>query len=160
MGFEVHQADASNLAEVRIGHRLSAITALDILEHLDEPVAALESLRSMAAPGASLVALVPAIPSLWSEWDERLGHRRRYLSRTLQRDLETAGWKVKHVRYLFISMLAPAWLRAFIGVSASSDQFPSFPGWIDSVLGWATSLENRFPLWPAGTSLAAVAECR
>jgi hypothetical protein len=118
MGFEVHQADASNLAEVRIGHRLSAITALDILEHLDEPVAALESLRSMAAPGASLVALVPAIPSLWSEWDERLGHRRRYLSRTLQRDLETAGWKVKHVRYLFISMLAPAWLRAFIGVSA------------------------------------------
>ena len=160
MGFEAHQADASNLPAVRIWHRPAAITALDVLEHLDDPAVALDALRSLAAPSATLVVLVPAMPSLWSEWDDRLGHRRRYLARTLRRDLESAGWKVKHVRYLFISMLAPAWLRGVMGVSAASDEFPSVPRWMDAGLGWATSLENRFPWWPAGTSLAAVAERR
>ncbi len=159
MGFEAHRSDASNLPAVRLGHRPAAITALDVLEHLDDPVGTLGSLRSMAAAGATLVALVPAMPSLWSEWDDRLGHRRRYLARTLRRDLEAGGWKVRQVRYLFFSMLAPAWLRGVMGLSAASDEFPSVPRWLDTGLGWATTLENRFRAWPAGTSLAAVATC-
>ena len=159
MGFEAHQADASNLSALRLRQRPAAITALDVLEHLDDPVGTLQSLRSMATPGATLVALVPAMPKLWSEWDDRLGHRRRYLAATLRRDLEAGGWQVKQVRYLFFSMLVPAWLRGFMGLSASSDEFPSVPRWLDAGLGWATTLENRFRAWPAGTSLAAVATC-
>ena len=159
MGFEAHQADASNLSAVRLRHHPTAITALDVLEHLDDPVGTLQALRSMATPGATLVALVPAMPKLWSEWDDRLGHRRRYLAATLRRDLQAGGWKVKQVRYLFFSMLVPAWLRGSMGLSASSDEFPSVPRWLDAGLGWATTLENRFPAWPAGTSLAAVATC-
>lgn len=156
-GLEGHRSDASSLPDLRLGRSPAAITALDVLEHLDDPVGTLGSLRAMAAPGATLVALVPAMPSLWSEWDDRLGHRRRYVAGTLRRDLEAGGWRVKQVRYLFFSMLLPAWLRGFAGVSASSDEFPSVPGWLDAGLGWATTLENRFPSWPAGTSLAAVA---
>ena len=159
MGFEAHQADASNLSGLRLRQHPAAITALDVLEHLDDPVGTLQSLRSMATPGATLVALVPAMPKLWSEWDDRLGHRRRYLAATLRRDLEAGGWQVKQVRYLFFSMLVPAWLRGFMGLSASSDEFPSVPRWLDAGLGWATTLENRFRAWPAGTSLAAVATC-
>ena len=158
MGFEAHQADASNLPAVRIGHRPAAITALYVLEHLDDPAVALDALRSLAAPSATLVVLVPAMPSLWSEWDDRLGHRRRYTARTLRRDLEAGGWKVRTIRSLFFSMLAPAWLRGVAGLSASQDGFPSVPRWLDTALGSWTTLENRFPWWPAGTSLAAVGE--
>lgn len=160
MGFEAHEADSSRLAGLSLGRRPDAAVALDVLEHLDEPVEALRSLRSLTTPGATLVILVPAMPSLWSEWDDRLGHRRRYTPRTLRSDLEAGGWQVRKVRSLFFSMLAPAWLRGVAGISASQDEFPSVPRWIDTALGAWTTLENRFPCWPAGTSLAAVAERR
>jgi SAM-dependent methyltransferase len=160
MGFEAHEADSSRLEQVLLSRQPSAVAALDVLEHLDEPVEALRSLRSLAASDATIVVLVPAMPSLWSEWDDRLGHRRRYTPRTLRSDLEAGGWQVRKVRSLFFSMLAPAWLRGVAGISASQDEFPSVSRWIDAALGLWTTLENRFPWWPAGTSLAAVAERR
>lgn len=158
LGFEAHAADSTRLVGVSLANRPAGVTALDVLEHLDEPVDALRSLRSLAAPGATIVVLVPAMPSLWSEWDDRLGHRRRYTARTIRGDMEAGGWKVRQVRSLFFSMLAPAWLRGVSGISASQDEFPSVPRWMDTALGSWTTLENRFPWWPAGTSLAAVGE--
>ena len=156
MGFEAHQADAASLPSLSLANRPAAITALDVLEHVDDPVQALRSLRAMAAPEAAVVALVPALPSLWSEWDDRLGHRRRYRAGSLRRDLEAGGWKVKQVRYLFCSMLVPAWVRSRVRAAAARDEFPSVPRWLDAGLGFATTLESRFPWWPAGTSLCAI----
>ena len=52
--------------------RSLAVTALDVIEHLDDDVAALHELGRVAAGGLVVVA-VPAYPWAWSDHDVRLG---------------------------------------------------------------------------------------
>ncbi|MDP6986409.1 MAG: class I SAM-dependent methyltransferase [Phycisphaerales bacterium] len=136
-----------------------AMTALDVLEHLDDPVSMLQSMRAIAAPGCALVALVPALQSLWSPWDDRLGHRRRYDRRMLRDHVADAGWDVQQVRYLFPSMVLPGAVRARLLRSDKlpADEFPPVAGWVNWMLHALTSMEARFPAWPLGSSLAIVA---
>jgi len=136
-----------------------AMTTLDVLEHLDDPVSMLRSMRAIASPGCVLVALVPAMKSLWSSWDDRLSHRRRYDRRMLQFQIAEAGWTVQQVRYLFPSMVIPGILRARLlrADKLPTDEFPSVSGWANWTLHAWTSMEARFPGWPLGSSLAVVA---
>src|SRR5256885_4756732 len=52
------------------------VLLLDVIEHLDDDVAALVAARRAVAPGGLLVVTVPAYQWLWSGHDEVLGHRR------------------------------------------------------------------------------------
>lgn len=54
------------------------VVALDVLEHLDDDVAAARELRRVLKPGGLLLVTVPAYRWLWSDHDVALGHRRRY----------------------------------------------------------------------------------
>lgn len=56
----------------------AAVTALDVLEHLDDDVAGFRELARVAGPGGLVVVAVPAYQWAWSDHDVRLGHRRRY----------------------------------------------------------------------------------
>lgn len=56
----------------------AAVTALDVLEHLDDDVAGFRELARLAGPGGLVVVAVPAYRWAWSDHDVRLGHRRRY----------------------------------------------------------------------------------
>lgn len=136
-----------------------AMTALDVLEHLDDPVSMLRSMRAIASPECVLVALVPAMQSLWSPWDDRLGHRRRYDRRMLRAHVADAGWRVQQVRYLFPSMVPPGILRARMlrANKLPTDEFPPVAGWLNWTLHAWTSMEARIPAWPLGSSLALVA---
>jgi len=66
----------------------AAVTALDVLEHLDDDVAGFRELARVAGPGGLVVVAVPAYQWAWSDHDVRLGHRRRY-SRVALRE---AAW--------------------------------------------------------------------
>src|SRR5439155_683450 len=68
-----------------------AVLLLDVLEHLDDDVAALVTARRALRPGGLLVITVPAYRWLWSGHDVALGHRRRYTARELSRVVERAG---------------------------------------------------------------------
>ena len=68
------------------------VLATDVLEHVDDDVAALRELRRVAAPGAVLLVTVPAHPRLWSAHDVALHHRRRYRRAELLARLRAAGW--------------------------------------------------------------------
>jgi SAM-dependent methyltransferase len=81
--------------------------SLDVIEHLDDDLAALRELRRVVAPGGSLLVTVPAYQWLWSRHDEINQHHRRYTRRTLQRVAEEAGWKQARTTY-FNSLLLPA----------------------------------------------------
>lgn len=54
------------------------VCALDIVEHVEDDLAALDELCRVARPGAILLLSVPLHPSYWTTFDELVGHYRRY----------------------------------------------------------------------------------
>jgi SAM-dependent methyltransferase len=81
--------------------------SLDVIEHLEDDLAALRELRRVVTPGGALLVTVPAYQWLWSGHDEVNHHFRRYTRRSLQRAGEEAGWQQVRTTY-FNSLLLPA----------------------------------------------------
>lgn len=136
----------------------TAITALDVLEHLDDPARALRNLSRAAAPGARLVVTAPAMPALWSRWDEVSGHRRRYTRRGLRAELSASGWIPIRVRYFFSYCVPPAWVERRLLRRVRRFEFPDVPPAANALLTAAGELERRLRCpFPFGTSLLATA---
>ena len=76
------------------------VIASDVLEHLDDPVTALEDLLRVAR--RRVIVTVPAYQWLYGEYDRLLGHRRRYTHR------DFPGWRTT---YLFWFLVPILWLR-------------------------------------------------
>jgi SAM-dependent methyltransferase len=83
------------------------VTAFDVIEHLDEPIAALRAMRARLPWDGQVVVTVPAFQFLWSHHDEANQHRRRYSRLQLVSELSSAGLKVTFVSY-FNTLLFPA----------------------------------------------------
>jgi 2-polyprenyl-3-methyl-5-hydroxy-6-metoxy-1,4-benzoquinol methylase len=83
------------------------ITALDVLEHIDNDLAALDELFRICKPGGMLLITVPAYGFLWSEHDEALHHRRRYAAHELRNKLTIAGFEVERCSYFITSLFFP-----------------------------------------------------
>ncbi|MEW6516285.1 MAG: class I SAM-dependent methyltransferase [candidate division FCPU426 bacterium] len=75
------------------------VTAVEILEHLEEPETALASAWRVLKPGGLLILTVPADQRLWSERDQRLAHRRRYRIEELAQSVARAGFQVLKASY-------------------------------------------------------------
>jgi SAM-dependent methyltransferase len=82
------------------------IIGLDLLEHLDEDVAALQELYRVGKPGGILCVTVPAFQFLWSHHDELNHHKRRYTKHALQERLQSAHFQVLKCSY-FNNFLFP-----------------------------------------------------
>jgi SAM-dependent methyltransferase len=80
--------------------------SLDVIEHLEDDLAALRELRRTVTAGGALLLTVPAYQWLWSGHDEINHHHRRYTRRSLQRVAEQAGWRQVRTTY-FNSLLLP-----------------------------------------------------
>src|SRR4029450_5368951 len=86
------------------------ITALDVIEHLDDDLAGLGEIRRVLRESAPAVIFVPAFESLWGPNDDQSGHRRRYRLGDLRRRIDEAGLQVERISYANIGMFAPIWL--------------------------------------------------
>jgi len=86
------------------------VTALDVIEHLDDDAQGLSEIRRVLKPGAPVVIFVPAFQSLWGPNDVQSGHRRRYRLNQLRSLVEDAGLRVERVSYANIAMFIPIWL--------------------------------------------------
>ena len=95
-GLLVSRADAHRLP-LRTGS-MGVVTALDVLEHLEDDGAAARELRRVLRPDGVLVVAVPADPALWSAHDEAVGHVRRYTRPTLTSLLVRGGFAIGPVR--------------------------------------------------------------
>ncbi len=102
-------------------HRFDLITALDVLEHIDDDRGSVEAMRDRMAPGGLLLATVPAYRWLWSRHDEASHHKRRYTRGRLAAILSAAGLHVVYSTYfntlLFPVSVAYATLAALIPIA-------------------------------------------
>jgi 2-polyprenyl-3-methyl-5-hydroxy-6-metoxy-1,4-benzoquinol methylase len=62
----------------RLVSAASAVTIMDVLEHVPDDHAMLSKLLAAARPGTHFLMTVPANLELWSKHDEVFGHYRRY----------------------------------------------------------------------------------
>jgi SAM-dependent methyltransferase len=146
---------------------VSRLTSLDVVEHLDDDLAALREYRRVCRDGARVVFTVPAYQSLWSEHDVRVAHRRRYRRRQLCEVVEQAGFAVERASYCFSFLVVPAWflrrtpLRRF--VADTDEEVSSTGGLVDRVLAGLAAVERRWlQRWrlPFGLSIICVATAR
>jgi len=94
-------------------YRAELILLLDVLEHVQDPVALLVELRrERLAAGGRLVITVPAFQPLYTEHDRALKHFRRYSRPELVEQVASAGLSVIESGYLFASLLLPRAARA------------------------------------------------
>lgn len=83
------------------------VTALDVVEHLDDDVAGLREMRRVLRRDGRLLLFVPAFMFLWGVQDDVSNHRRRYTLPGLLRAVEEAGFSVEWASYANISFFLP-----------------------------------------------------
>lgn len=133
----------------------------DVLEHVDDDVAALKGIADCLAPNGKLLLTVPAFPFLWSAHDVVHHHHRRYTKKELRAVVKAAGLRLDTVSWFNSILFAPivvARLRdKLMRKPASPDQQPG--RYVNRLLEWIFSLERhsvgRLPM-PPGISLIAV----
>ncbi|MBK7601392.1 MAG: class I SAM-dependent methyltransferase [Acidobacteria bacterium] len=86
------------------------LTALDVIEHLDDDVRGLGEIRRVLKPGAPAVIFVPAFQALWGPNDDQSGHKRRYRLEGLKSAATAAGLTIEHISYANIAMFLPIWI--------------------------------------------------
>lgn len=75
------------------------VTALDVIEHVEDDAHAVAELKRVLKPLGVLVATVPAYQFLWSPHDEALHHKRRYDAGSFRALLAGAGLDVERQTY-------------------------------------------------------------
>ncbi|OYT73017.1 MAG: hypothetical protein CFK52_03125 [Chloracidobacterium sp. CP2_5A] len=144
------------------------VMALDMLEHVDDDLAALAELHRVCKPGGAVVLTVPAYGFLWSPHDEALHHRRRYAPQELRDKLNALGFEVERISHFMFGLFVPVLLTRMWqslrkrGLRSQSELRP-LPGWLNQLLVWLLDVERwviRFVNPPVGVSLICTARKR
>lgn len=143
-------------------HSFDLVCLFDVLEHIEEHVAALQAVGTLLAAAGQAIVTVPAYRWLWGAHDEFLHHRRRYSARELRATISAAGLRVAQLSY-FNTMLFP--LAAAMRIkdrllnrkAASGTAIPARPvnALFHALFSAERFLVGRVPL-PFGVSLLAV----
>ncbi|HEX6748139.1 MAG TPA: class I SAM-dependent methyltransferase [Longimicrobium sp.] len=128
-GLPVHRMDARELAQE--GRRFGAVTLIDVLEHIPQPVVALEAARTVLEPGGWIAVKVPhgRVQLRKEELRARLSrgyratvadnlvHVNHFGVRSLRRALENAGFADVRIAIAAPELMPPGPMRARRAVS-------------------------------------------
>jgi len=138
------------------------ITALDVIEHIDEDIASLQSMRNLLSENGRAIITVPAYMFLWSKFDEMNEHKRRYTLHELKDKLNQADFTIEKISYyntlLFPLVFIVRMLNNFLHRDGSSDVDlpPSLLNkLLKNIFGLEKYLLRNFNL-PFGVSILAV----
>ncbi len=139
------------------------VAVLDVVEHIEDDVAALAAMKSLLKPGGKVLIAVPAHQWMWSAHDVVNHHHRRYSKKTLAAVICAAGLKPVKMRW-FNSLLFPLAAAARIagrltGRDDSDDSPPPKPvnALFERVFALERHLVGRVPMTP-GVSIVTLAE--
>lgn len=143
-------------------HNFDLIGAFDVIEHIDDDVAALNALRQHLKKNGYALFTVPAHPWLWSHHDDINHHKRRYTHKSFKTALQRAGFQVEKISYynmwLFPLAVAVRFLKKLVNAKGESDvTLPAPP--VNKVLRWIFSTEQyllKHCNLPFGLSLIAL----
>lgn len=164
LGKPVGEAPLPALTGVERG-AYDLIAVLDVVEHIEDDVAALKAMAECLKPGGHILVTVPAHAWMWSAHDTVNHHHRRYSKATLDAAIRDAGLTHNGVRY-FNSLLFPAAVAAraagkLTGKDDSDDSPP--PKLLNTVFESIFRLERhlvgRVPL-PPGLSIITLVSKR
>jgi len=162
LGREVGAAPLPTLAGVPKGH-YDLIAVLDVVEHIEDDVAALAAMRERLAPGGRNLITVPAHQWMWSAHDVVNYHHRRYSRATLVKAISATGLKPRKLGY-FNSLLFPLAAGARVagritGRDDSDDAPPAAPlnRLFEGIFRLERHLVGRVPM-PPGVSIVTFAE--
>ena len=142
------------------------VTALDVVEHMDDDLAGLSEMRRVLRPGGRVLLFVPTFMFLWGVQDDVSNHRRRYRLSELRRVLEQAGFEVERTTYanitFFLPILLVRKLMRLMGLKASSENNINVTA-LNGVLGRLFGTESwvlKYMNLPFGVSGLCVARVK
>lgn len=104
-GLKVHKGLAEELPFA--DETFDLVTALDVVEHLDDDIAGLKEMRRVLKTGGKTLIFVPAFMWLWGVQDDISNHRIRYTRQQIAERLEKAGFTIERATYANITFFAP-----------------------------------------------------
>jgi glycosyltransferase involved in cell wall biosynthesis/phospholipid N-methyltransferase len=104
----VAHTDAMDAATFPSGQQFDTVVCLNVVEHVEDDVAALRNIWNALEIGGRAVILVPCGPWLYGTLDEVLGHFRRYTEKQLRDAAVQAGFHVEQM-LKFNRPGVPAW---------------------------------------------------
>ncbi|MBN8809434.1 MAG: class I SAM-dependent methyltransferase [Sphingomonas sp.] len=138
------------------------IAVLDVVEHIDDDVAALRAMKDCLKPGGKILIAVPAHQWMWSAHDVVNHHHRRYSKATLKAAIDAAGLSPTKFGY-FNSLLFPLAAASRIagrlrGKDDSDDSPPPGPvnKLFEAIFRVERHLVGRVPM-PMGVSILTLA---
>src|SRR6266567_1702635 len=139
------------------------VTALDVVEHLDDDVEGLREMRRVLRTGGRAVLFVPAFKFLWGVQDDVSHHRRRYTLEGLKRAVCEAGFEIERATYANITFFAPILLgrlvmraTGFRPASENNINVSALNKLLGYILGAESSILRHMNL-PLGVSAICVA---
>lgn len=140
---------------------VDCLTALDVLEHVEDDAGAIAEFARVLKPGGIAVITVPALQILWSDWDESLHHFRRYSRENFLRLVRTPPFSIEHWNFINVLALPAVFLsRKFRTITGASDRAEDVvpPHWLNKPLKTAfVSLACQETIrFPWGVGLLAI----
>ena len=129
---------------------------VNVLEHVEDDVAALKAVASVLTPGGVIVLLVPAFQALYGPIDKNLGHHRRYSRGAIRSLAERTGLRIRKLHYMNSIGFFGWWINAHIlkREAQSERQIAIFDRYLVPPM---SAMEHLIPP-PFGQSLLAVLE--
>lgn len=129
---------------------VDVLIMLNVLEHIEHDIDALQKAFNLLKPGGALVIEVPAGPHLYDNYDAELFHFRRYSSSELEKKLSDVGFSLRrksHLGFLLYPAFAMVkfankWLPVKNEKSKVSKQAASSSQ--SKLVDWAARLESRY----------------
>jgi 2-polyprenyl-3-methyl-5-hydroxy-6-metoxy-1,4-benzoquinol methylase len=149
-----------NSRKEQLREAFDVVSAMDVIEHLDDEEQFVESLLYHLKPGGLLLINVPAIQLFYSNYDVEAGHKRRYHRKDITRLARTHRLKAERWSHWGLSLIPVLIARNIVTSFSERSKIiergfsPSSPV-IEKFLMFLARLES-LPNHLVGTSLMAV----